>query len=53
MKFILNNENNEYHLVACNIYHLLFKTLPKIKNFYISLRLNNFKLFEFCLKGYL
>ena len=47
---LLQNENLSHHSTCANIYHLFKKTLPKIKNFYMSLKLNNFPLFEYCLK---
>ena len=46
----LENDENYHFETCCNFYHLLTRTIPKIKNFYLSLKLNNFKLFKFYLK---
>ena len=46
----LKNDNNFHFTTAANLYHILLKTIPKIKNFYLSLKMNNFFYFRFCLK---
>jgi hypothetical protein len=44
-KFLQDNKNPNYGC-AGNLYHLILKTIPKIKNFYLSLKVNNFDIFE-------
>ena len=47
----LKNDEEEHFSTVANFYHILTKTIPKFKNFGLSLKLNNFDLFLHCFKG--
>jgi hypothetical protein len=47
LEYLSDEENYQWSTVA-NLYHLITKSIPKFKNFGLSLRLNNFNLFLKC-----